>query len=51
MLACDVRTLYPREWDCARKKYKRDLYDLIDLFEAGEEEELNGGKGGGKRDT
>ena len=45
MLACDVRTLYPREWDRARKKYKRDLDDLIDLFEAGEEEELNGGKG------
>ena len=51
MFACDLQTHHPKEWELARQKYKRDLDDLIDLFEAGEEEELNGGMGEKKRDA
>ena len=51
MLACDVRTLYPREWELARQKYKRDLDDLNDLFGVEDDKNLNGGEEEKKRDT
>ena len=32
MLACEIASLYPREWELARQKYVRDLGDLTRLF-------------------
>ena len=51
MLACNLQTLHPREWELARQKYKRDLDDLNDLFGVEDDKNLNGGEEEKKRDT
>ena len=37
MLACEIESLFPQEWELARRKYNRDLGDLLGLFGCGEE--------------
>ena len=32
MLAREIAALFPKEWELARQKYKRDLSDLTRLF-------------------
>ena len=36
MLACEIESLFPQEFELARRKYNRDLGDLLGLFGCGE---------------
>ena len=51
MLAGEIETLFPREWELARQKYKRDRKALLDLFETRAEEPRKDGQTVKKSDT